>query len=226
MSGMSKNAVTKKRKISSAKPRRGARPVKAVLFDLGKVLVHFNFDPAFKRLSASCGLPVKEIEDYFVSSGLEVLYDGGKISSRVFYAEIKKALGLKTDFDGFKKIWNEIFTPKKDMIALVGRLSKNYRLVLISNTNAMHFEYIQNKYPVLEKFDRLILSYKEKIRKPDERIYRLAARACRAHPSEIYYIDDRADLTGAAHELGFSAFTYRDNHAELLADMQKKGIKT
>ena len=202
-----------------------AKKVKAVLFDLGKVLLHFNFDPAFKRLSKTCGLQVKDIEDYFVSAGLEVLYDGGKISSRQFYSEIKKALGAKKlGFEQFKKIWNEIFTPKKDMIGLVGKLSKNYRLVLISNTNAMHFEYIYKKYGVLQKFDRLILSYKEKVRKPDEKIYRKAAAACRALPHEIYYIDDRADLTEAAKELGFHTFTYQNNFKELVADMRKKGM--
>jgi len=213
--------------MSKAPPRKkpSKHPaIKAVLFDLGKVLVHFNFEPAFRRLSAASGLATKEIEDYFVSSGLEVLYDGGKISSAEFYDEIKTALGLKLPLVRFKKIWNEIFTPKKDMIGLVGKLSKNYRLVLISNTNAMHYEYIRRKYPVIGKFDRLILSFKEKVRKPDERIYRMAAAACKAKPSEIYYIDDRADLTGPARELGFHAFTYQNNFEELLSDMRAKGI--
>ncbi len=211
MSGMSKIPAQKK--------------IKAVLFDLGKVLLHFNFDPALKRFSKSCGLPVKDIEDYFISTGMEVLYDGGKITSLEFYCHVKKALGLKLSFGGFKRIWNEIFTPKKDMIGLVGKLSKNYRLVLISNTNAMHFEYIRKKYPVLGKFDRLVLSYKEKIRKPDAKIYQKAAAACRARHHEIYYIDDRADLTSAAHELGFHVFTYQNNFKQLLVDMNSKGIQ-
>ena len=203
----------------------GENKIKAILFDLGKVILHFNFDPAFKKLSRASGLPAKDIEDYFVSSGLEVLYDGGKISSAQFYREIKKALGLKISFARFKAIWNGIFTPKKDMIRLIGRLSKKYRLALISNTNAMHFEYALKKYPVLRKFDHLILSYKEKTRKPDERIYQKAARACRAKPGEIYYIDDRRDLTEAAHGLGFRVFTYQNNFKELLADMKTRGVR-
>ena len=201
------------------------QPIKAILFDLGKVILHFNFDPAFQRLSKVSGLPVKEIEDYFVSSGLEVLYDGGKISSNRFYREIKKALGLKIDFSSFKKIWNEIFTPKKDMISLIHKLSKKYRLVLISNTNAMHFEYVLKKYPVIRRFDGLVLSFKEKTRKPDERIYFKAAQACRVKPGEIYYIDDRHDLTDAARDLGFHVFTYQNNFKELSADMKMKGIQ-
>ena len=204
---------------------RGTKKIKAVLFDLCKLNVHFNIDPAIKRLSKCSGLSVKEIEDYFVSSGLEVLYDGGKITTRQFYAEIKDALGLKIGFAAFKKIWNGIFTPKNDMIGLIGTLSKGYRLVLISNTNEMHFQHIRKNYPVLNKFDRLIVSYQEKQRKPDERLYAKAAKACRAKPKEIYYIDDRHDLTSAAEELGFNVFTYRNNFRELLDDMKDKGIQ-
>jgi putative hydrolase of the HAD superfamily len=199
--------------------------IKAVLFDLGKVILHFNFDPAFKRLSKATGLSTKEIEDYFVSSGLEVLYDGGKISSREFYLQVKKALGFKIRFEAFKKIWNEIFTLNQPIVRLIEKLSKTHRLVMLSNTNQMHFEYIHRRYPILKKFDRLILSYKEKCRKPDERIYRAAAKACQARPAEIFYIDDRQDLTEAAQELDFHVFTYhRDKHSELIQQLKRLGV--
>lgn len=204
--------------------KKKPRKIKAVLFDLGKVILHFNFEPAFRRLSKVCALKPADIEDYFVSSGLEVLYDGGKISSRSFYAEVKKALGLDLDYAGFRKIWNDIFTPNPKMIALIRRLSPHYRLALISNTNAMHFDYIRARYSVIRHFDGIVLSFREKTRKPDERIYRTAAKACRAMPREIFYIDDRADLTEAADELGFHTFTYKNNHDELLDKMKTLGI--
>lgn len=200
------------------------KAIKAVLFDLGKVILFFNFDPAFQKLSKTCGIPRKEFEDYFISSGLEVLYDGGKITSFEFYSEIKRSLKLKISFAKFKSIWNAIFTPNKPMIRLIQKLSKKYRLVLVSNTNAMHFEYIRKKYAFIKIFDHIVLSYKEKIRKPDEKIYRISAKACRATPQEILYIDDRADLTGAAQELGFHTFTYKNNFTELLKTLEEKGI--
>ncbi len=198
--------------------------IKAILFDLGKVLLHFNFEPAFRRLAKHCQYSAKEIEDFFIQSGLEVLYDGGQISSRVFYQKVKEALGLRLNFSAFEKTWNEIFTPVPGMEKLVQELKKQYRLVLISNTNAMHFAYAFKRYPVLKKFDRLILSFKEKIRKPDERIYRKAAKACQAKPNEIFYIDDRADLTQAASELGFNTFTFRNNAPELIRTLKKIDI--
>ena len=77
---------------------------------------------------------------------------------------------------------------------------------------------------MFDYFDQIILSYKEKIRKPDARIYKKAARACQAHPKEIFYIDDRSDLTQAAASLGFRTFTFKNNPKELLQTMAKYRI--
>ena len=198
--------------------------IKAVLFDLGKVIVDFDFTPAFGRLSRHCAKKPHEIREYFLRSGLEVLYDGGKISSAEFYRKIKTDLGHSLDYGRFKKIWNEVFTLNKETGRLIKKLKRRYRLVLISNTNALHYKYLCGRYTVLEHFDRHILSYKEKIRKPDEKIYRTAIRACRAKPHEILYIDDRSDLTEAARALGIHSFTFRNNHGELREKMRILGV--
>ncbi len=206
----------------SSKPR--PRP-KAVLFDLGKVILHFNFEPAFARLARRTALSEKDIEDFFVSSGLEVLYDGGKISSRRFYGEVRKGLRLRMDYRSFRSAWNRIFTPNLPVIRLVRRLkARGLRLVLVSNTNAMHYAYIRSRYRILRSLDRHVLSFRERTRKPDARIYRTAARACGARPSDIFYIDDREDLTSAARELGFRVFTYKKNTPELERALRREGL--
>ncbi|OIO37794.1 MAG: hypothetical protein COT00_05020 [Candidatus Omnitrophica bacterium CG07_land_8_20_14_0_80_50_8] len=194
--------------------------IRAVLFDLGKVIFDFNFTPAFRHLAQFTPLGAKAIEDFFWRSGLEVLYDGGKISSFQFYKMVKKDLGHTLSFREFKGVWNNIFTPNKEVVALIRRLGPRIRLVLISNTNAMHYEYLVKKYSVMDCFDRRIVSFKEKRRKPDEGIYRTAAKACKAKPREILYIDDRADLTEAAREIGFNTFTFKNNPTDLLKTMK------
>lgn len=203
-------------------PRKKAqKTVKAILFDLGKVILFFNFEPAFRKLARATRLSAKDIEDFFISSGHEVLYDGGKISSVQFFREIKKALDLPLSFNEFKKIWNNIFKPNLPVIRIIKTLKKRgYRLVLVSNTNAMHYEFIRKNYLVLKLFDKHILSFKENVRKPDERIYRTSIRACGCRPEEILYIDDRADLTDAAKGIGINVFTYKNNTAALLERMK------
>jgi putative hydrolase of the HAD superfamily len=204
--------------------RRASPKIKAILFDLGKVILHFDFAPAFKKLSKASGKTPEQVKNYFLESGLEVLYDGGKISSKRFYAEVKKALGHTLSEAEFRRCWNEIFTPNAETVRLIKKLAKKYRLVLISNTNEMHYEYIRRRYKVLDHFDTLILSFKEKSRKPDHKIYRTAIRACGAKAHEIFYIDDRSDLTEAASELGFHSFTFKNNHGELRRRMAALAI--
>lgn len=198
--------------------------IKAVLFDLGKVLLHFDFGPAFRRLSRHTGKTPEEISRFFTESGLEVLYDGGKVSSAAFYREVRRGLGFSLTYTGFRDIWNGIFTPVPGMAALVRRLGRKRRLVLISNTNEMHFAYVKKNYPVLGCFDRHIVSYREKMRKPDERLYLAAQKACRAKPHEILYIDDREDLTEAAHELGFHVHTFKKDVPKLKGVLKKHGL--
>lgn len=209
--------------MSRMKKIKTQKKIKAILFDLGKVILDFNFEPAFHRLARFTPLSVADIEAYFWRSGLEVLYDGGKISSVEFYKEVKSVLKHTLSFKEFKNIWNDIFTQKKDTILLIKRLSPHYRLVLISNTNEMHYEHVRKRYPIFNHFDKCILSFKEKRRKPDARIYQTAVRACKARPHEILYIDDREDLTQAAKELGFHIFTFRNNTKDLIKKM--KGLK-
>lgn len=199
-------------------------PIRALIFDFGKVICDFDFSNAFRRLSERSGRTPQQIDAFFRSSGLEVLYDGGKISSRRFHREVKRGLGHDLDFDGFRRLWNDIFTPNPPIHRLIRRLSPRYRTVLLSNTNAMHYAHLKDRYRILEHFDRHVLSFRERARKPDARIYRTAARACKARPHEIFYIDDREDLTEAAAELGFHVFTYRKNDRELHEAMRRLAI--
>jgi biotin operon repressor BirA-like protein len=61
--------------------------------------------------------------------------------------------------------------------------SRGYRLILISNTNRLHYEYIRRTYPILRAFDHVVLSYKLKTRKPEPAIYRAALRLSGVPPS-------------------------------------------
>lgn len=198
---------------------------KAVLFDLGNVLLAFDFTPAFRALSRHTDLRPADIEGYFIQSGLEVLYDGGKISTARFITEARRALGLRIGAARFRAIWNGIFTPLTGTIRLLERLKRRgHRLVLISNTNDMHYRHIRKTYSVLQHFDAVLLSFKEGVRKPDARLYRKAARACRAVPREIFYIDDRADLTAAAREMGFTVYTFKNDPARLERELRRAGL--
>lgn len=209
--------------------KKQPQAIRAILFDLGNVILDFDFTPAYDRLckNSSSKLTPRKIRDYFMKTGLELLLDSGKINSLYFYRKVRKDLCLSLGYPEFKALWNHIFKPNPAIVRLIRTLSTKeyYRLVLISNTNELHYKHIIKTYPLFHLFDALIISYQEKIRKPDERIYKKALKACRATPGQVVYIDDREDFTAAARDLGFRVFTFKKNPNELIAFLNDCGVQ-
>lgn len=181
--------------------KNGNRVIKTLWFDLGNVVLFFDFEPAFKKLSRYTRLKLPEIRSYFKQNPrLEEHLDEGRISASHLYHRLVRDLDLNgCSFGEFKRIWNRIFKENQPVVNLVGRLKRNgYRLILISNTNRLHYEYLVKHYPVLSKFDHHVLSFRVGARKPKQKIFKRALSLSRAKREEIYYTDDRNDLTHAA----------------------------
>jgi putative hydrolase of the HAD superfamily len=110
-----------------------------------------------------------------------------------------------------------------DMEEVVTRLTRDYPLFLLSNTNALHFEYIQENYPVLKCFSRFVLSYEVGSRKPEKGIYTHLLRQAGTAPEQILFIDDKMPFVAAAQEHGIQAwqFTTCEN---LKQQLQEHGL--
>ena len=139
---------------------------KAVIFDLGKVLIHFDFKRGYQALEGLCPYPAAEIPQRIGSSDLVERFETGLVEPRDFVAQLSRILDLNVDYDGFCAIWNSIFTDPLIPEAMLEGLAARYRLLLLSNTNAIHFEAIRRNYPLLRHFHALILSYEVKAMKP------------------------------------------------------------
>ena len=107
---------------------------------------------------------------------------------------------------------------------IIQGLAARYRLVLLSNTNAIHFDMIRRSYPVLRHFHDLILSYEVKAMKPDPVIYRAAIAAAGCRPEECFYTDDIADYVEGARRMGIDAVQFRGSEA-LEQDLRERGIE-
>ena len=79
--------------------------------------------------------------------------------------------------------------------------------MLLSNTNALHVEFAESRFPeVFAPFDARVYSHEAKAVKPDPRLFELAGRAAGASPGECLYFDDIARFTDAAQHMGFHAY--------------------
>jgi glucose-1-phosphatase len=182
---------------------------KAIIFDLGKVLVHFDFKRGYRELEQLCPHAAAEIPKRLSGTGLVQRFESGLVEPREFVAELTKILDLKVDFDRFCDIWSCIFAETLVPDSLVEALGARYRLILLSNTNAIHFEMIRKTYPILRHFHELVLSYEVKAMKPQPEIYRAAIEKAGCRPEECFYTDDIPEYVEGARRLGIDAVQFR-----------------
>ena len=201
--------------------------IKAIIFDLGNVLVNFDHRIAVRKISPLCAKTEEEIFNFFFDSPLTGLFEEGKIKPDEFFSEVKKALKLNIDYAAFLPVWNEIFIltdSNRSVYSLAKALSKNYRLALLSNINTLHFVYLKDRFPVFDPFHDLLLSFEMKLKKPDARIYKKALATLAVQPQETFYTDDRPELIESARALGMQGFVFRGVE-QLKTDLLNAGVK-
>jgi HAD superfamily hydrolase (TIGR01509 family) len=203
------------------------RSIRAVIFDLGNVLIDVDHKISARRISRFTDKTPQEIFDFFFDSELTGLFEEGKISGEDFFLKIKETLKAEIGYAEFLPIWNEIFFLHEDNRAvynLAKDLKNQYRLALLSNTNILHFDYLKKNFPIFDPFDHLIVSFEVGFRKPHHRIYHQALELLGVMPEETFYTDDRRELIQAANSLGISGFVF-EGAKRLEKDLRDSGIK-
>jgi putative hydrolase of the HAD superfamily len=199
--------------------------IKAVIFDLGRVIVPFDFNRGYTRLAPLCGIPAAEIPKRIAPTGLVPLFESGGIEPRDFVRELSRHLNLDTTYENFCEIWSSIFLPHTLIpeSMLIG-IARTYRLVLLSNTNAIHFEMVRENYPLLRHFHSLVLSYKVGAMKPLPQIYRRAIEEAGCLPEECFFTDDIPDYVAGARAQGIDAVQF-ESAEQIEAELRKRGVK-
>lgn len=203
-----------------------ARTIKAVIFDLGRVLIDFDHGIAAKKAAFFCNKTPREIFDFFFDSKLTALFEEGRISPVDFFLKVKETISLNLSYEEFLPVWNEIFFLTDDNRAvydLVRNLRENYRLALLSNINELHFNYLKNNFPLFDHFHHILLSFEMNCIKPSPLIYKRALEILGLLPEEVFYTDDRPEFIQAARSLGIQGFVFR-GVAQLKKDLLDSGV--
>src|SRR3989304_7627335 len=134
------------------------RPFSIILFDLGNVLVKVDY-PAFLR-TLGFDHQMTGAELYHLLEDESRAFEMGKATAEEFLDVINTKLGSSYTFDEFRKAWISILpSVLPGSTELVERLSREYRLMLLSNTNALHLHHTVEMLPSLRWFERLFVSY-------------------------------------------------------------------
>ncbi len=184
---------------------------KAIVFDLGNVLIPFDYNRLLKRLDQiDLGLGERFARRYQNNYEVHRLFEKAEISEPEFLRIMTEWTENKISTEDFKIYYSDLFEENKEVSALLPVLKKKYKLVLLSNTNAIHKKYGWKKYDFLKYFDKLILSNEVGSVKPEAKIYEAVENFTRLKPSEHFYIDDIEEYVNAAIKRGWGGAVFEN----------------
>ncbi len=199
--------------------------IKAIIFDLGNTVVPFDYTRGFSGIARFTSCPVDEMRRRVAATDLAQRFETGKLSAGGFVREFSELLELRpVAYDEFCEIWCSIFLPETNIPEqMIARLRDNYRLVLLSNTNEIHFSMIWEKYPLVHHFHELVLSHRIGAMKPAAKIYRAAVERAGCHPEECFFTDDVPAYVEAARLQGLDAVQFH-SLPQLEQELRARGI--
>jgi len=196
--------------------------VEAFIFDIGNVLVRFDAGQ-IERTLADLGI---EPPDRARLEQVAWRYERGELDRAAFLGALREVLSFRGEEETLVRAWQEIFKPHPAMWEVVERLHGRYPLYLLSNTNALHHEYLVREYAVFEKFADGVFSYRAGLLKPEAEIFALAIRQFGVDPAATIYADDLAPNVEAARAAGLRAFCYEAAaHPEFVGFLRAQGVQ-
>jgi glucose-1-phosphatase len=175
-----------------------------VVFDLGKVLVDFDYSIAARKIAARSTKAPEDLHAFLGGSPLLVQLETGLISRRQFYEAVRDHIGFHGSIGEFSEYFAEIFSPIPAMIELhAGLRRRGLKTYIFSNTNDLAIEHIRRNFPFFKNFDGYIFSHEAGAMKPDAKIYEALEAMTGKHGTEIIYIDDRPENVTAGAARGW-----------------------
>ncbi len=177
--------------------------IKTLVFDFGDVFLNLDKEATAREL--------KKLGAQEFTSEMQLInnqYEKGEITSEDFVKEYLKWFPDVTN-QQLIDAWNAILLDFPEYrIQFLEELaaSKNYQLLLLSNTNEIYIDWVKENIPYFERFklcfEKFYLSHEINLRKPDASIYEFVMNDNNLNPEHIFFIDDTKANTDAAKELG------------------------
>jgi FMN phosphatase YigB (HAD superfamily) len=180
-----------------------------VVFDLGKVLVDFDYRIAAEKIAQRSRFTPRQVQDLLDHSPLLYRFETGMMSREEFYGEVCAACGFSGNLDGFCATFADIFSEIKPMIALHAALrAAQVPTYIFSNTNDIAAGHIRARFPFFSHFNGYVLSYQHGAMKPAPKIYEVLEAQTGRKGKDIVYLDDRPENVEAGLARGWRALVH------------------
>ncbi len=184
--------------------------ISTVVFDFGNVLGFFSHRRAATQLAAySRTASADDFQALLFNGQLEDDYEAGRLSTTALLALLRDQFALSGTDEQLGLALADMFAPNVEVCALVPLLKRRYRLMLLSNTNDLHYRQFRRQFAhVLDLFDTIVVSHEVGWRKPAPEIYRHAQRLAGCPADECLFIDDLPANVAAARACGWHGIVY------------------
>ena len=182
--------------------------IKTIIFDFGDVFINLDKEGALKLALEK--FEIDSLDEELQS--VNALYEQGLISTDEFL-EFYADNFPKLSKDELKSIWNFILSDfPEHRLQFIKQLAKdnNHQLILLSNTNELHIDYIKKNVSFYEDFkncfDQFYLSHEINLRKPNADIFNFVLTENNLKAEECLFIDDTLENTQTAQQLGINVW--------------------
>ncbi len=201
--------------------------IKTLVFDFGNVFINLDIQGTIAKAKALFGHDIireKRSKDNASIFRINDDYEKGLISTEDFIAFYSHLA------DGISRhqmiaLWNGLikdFPLHRLEFAQQLKQENKYQLILLSNTNELHIDYIKEQVPFYNSFKacfhKFYLSHEIHLRKPNADIFEFVLQENNALPHECLFIDDTLENTEMAKRLGWHTW-HIDNHKEDITDL-------
>lgn len=197
--------------------------IKAVIFDLGNVLIDLDYPKCIAAFSNAANRNKEAIEELVVTAPMLQEFEVGKITPEDFQRNINELLGSELSMAQLEKVWNSMLkSVGVERLELIADMRATYQTYVLSNTNSIHKEAFEQM--VLEAtgadgigayFDKVYLSHEIGYRKPNSDCYEYVISDIGLKPEEMLFLDDRLDNIEAAWACGIKAIQIEDADQQL-----------
>lgn len=197
------------------------KDIQNIIFDLGEVIVDLDFSKTEQGFQSLLDLPKEAVYSYQTQSKVFDLFERGKITSTEFRKELCILADKQLNDASIDSAWNAMLIAiPKDKIKLVQNLRLNYQTFVLSNTNEIHIDFVnqhllpEHKLSNLDEiFDFVYYSHEIGERKPDLEAFQYIIEKHGILVSETLFIDDKLENILAAESLGLKTWhlTNRDD---------------
>ncbi len=187
--------------------------VKALLFDLGGVVISINFDMAFQRWEGISPLSSEESGDKFLMDEHYERHERGEIEGTEYFHHLRTLLKLDGTDQEIIEGWNSIFLDEiNTTIDYIARVRTSIPCYAFTNSNATHQIAWTKGYPrVVSVFDRVFVSSEIGLRKPEAAAFYAIAKTTGFSLAETLFFDDTLENVEGALDAGLQAVHVRSD---------------